>query len=109
VNPKPRYITKPGATCACKDCGAALELSCPNGHNPGQYILSEDPQDAAARAPAPKGREPGRKRVQRKPRPNPDRAPRFSTCRKCEREFQQAWTGKPAKDCRPCRGMKVAA
>lgn len=42
MTPQPRFITKPGCTCVCKDCGAPLELACPNGHNPGQYILGTD-------------------------------------------------------------------
>ena len=42
MTPKPRYVTKPGCACVCKDCGAALELACPNGHNPGQYVLGTE-------------------------------------------------------------------
>lgn len=50
MTPAVRFVTKPGCTCVCKDCGAKLELAYPNGHNPGQYILSVDEQDVAAKS-----------------------------------------------------------
>lgn len=91
----PPYVTQPGCTCVCKDCGAPLELACPNGHNPGQYILSVDEQDVAARSPAPKGKE---RKVRVIPSPT-------GPCRDCGEVFDHMKKhGRRPTRCTNCRG-----
>lgn len=98
MTPKPRFITKPGCTCVCKDCGAPLELACPNGHNPGQYILSVDAQDVAARSPAPKGKE---RKIRIIPSPT-------GLCKDCDEVFDHAKKqGRRNTRCPKCRGVEA--
>lgn len=96
MTPAARFITKPGCTCVCKDCGAPLELACPNGHNPGQYILSEDEQDTAARSPAP----PPERKVRVIPSPT-------GLCRDCGEVFDHVKKqGRRPTRCPKCRGVE---
>ena len=54
-----RHVTPLGGTLVCIDCGAELVLTCPNGHNPAAYVITDEalPSPATAPDPAPAAKE----------------------------------------------------
>ena len=110
-----RHVTLPGGVLVCITCGAELELTCPNGHNPAEYLLEPDEQLAAAIGRAPRGKEPRQVRAPRAPRPPlsatqqrrnsvPPPPPAVGICEKCSVEFPPVKRrGRRHTRCENCR------
>lgn len=109
MTPAPRFITKPGAACVCKDCGAALELVCPNGHNPGQYILGEEREPHPGNRPTEwKCPCPEHENL-RAPKLKFDERPGTGICTSCTNEFvHERRKGRRSTQCPTCRPARVA-
>lgn len=105
MNGSPRFITKPGCTCVCVHCGAALQLTCPKGH-PAEYVIGEEPTPHAGHllqnGPPPERRK--SKKVRWEARPA------TGICITCKAEFtHERRAGRRSVECPGCRSQKVAA